>query len=178
MIISSWQNVALHFFTVDPNSGALYTPLRAGDFGVLNDGAGDVRFFQNTDGTSAGWVEIPGVPTFAYDTVMTTPRLVITDHPGGAAEADIGPLPARANGWKLVNAWVRANGNIAGTATVLDGTGGNAMTNPMVPGDANAIEVAAAIIQAQEDVAGGATPVWSSIAGTPAYQGYTMWVGL
>lgn len=176
---STWQAITMHTFDSDPNAGAGNAPVQAGDYGVLDDGAGDVQFFLNLDGTATGWY--PALIAGAFANGTPVPVYVLrTAVPAGVGSTVIGPMPARVNGWKLINAWTRTatGGVIGGTAQVFDAAGGNAMTNVLVPGDGDSLTMAAAIVAAEEDVAGGDSPVWTTIAGTPAFGGYTMWVGL
>ena len=116
------------------------------------------------------------VADYAVDTL--TPTFVVrTDHAGGNVE-DAFTLPARTGGWRLVDAFVRSRGGTAGNLTLLDATGGNAMTDAIVPGNADVVTRAGSLVQAQEDVATGAVPVWSGAGGPPATTCYSYWVGL
>ena len=116
------------------------------------------------------------VADYAVETL--TPTFILrSDHAGGNAE-DPFTLPPRTGGWRLVDAYIRSTGGTAGTMTLLDATGGNAMTNAMVPGNANVVTRATSLVTAQEDVASGATPVWSGASTPPATTCYSIWVGL
>ena len=182
MTLITRTNDALGFHTLlaDPLAGN-GTPGDAGDilFRI------DVRqVYMNTDGTPTGWVQFlftdnlpTAFPSWTTGAVVAPAFTVGVDHPGGAVEAGV-TLPARTNGWRLVDAYVRSRGGSAGTFTLLDATAGNAMTDAMVPGAANAITRAASLIQAEETVAGGGIPVWSGTAGTPATTCFALWVGL
>lgn len=206
MRIFPLRNFSLHAWTADPNAGVGNVG-RIGDFGVRYD-AGQVRLYQNIDGTATGWGQIapPGGGTWTLTSALTitgavitigegllaslstavadyavntpTPIFVVrTEHPGGNVESGF-TLPARTGGWKCIDAYTRSRGGTAGTLTLLDATGGNAMTDAIVPGNANVITRATSIVQAQEDVATGATPVWSGATNPPATDCYSTWVGL
>lgn len=100
-------------------------------------------------------------------------------HPGGAADASA-VLPARVGGWRITDARVRSEGATGGSLTVRTaaGGGGNAVTDAIVPGNADAITRAARLVQADEDFASGATVYVRGAGGTPASTVYLSLVGL
>ena len=213
-LVTTFQGYSLHVFTADPNAGA-GNPGRRGDYGARSD-AGQVRLYQNVDGTATGWRELPppgggtwtltnglviqgssfhfqgtiftigeglfsslatAVADYMPNNLVTT-FVIHTEHPGGVASPVVGPLSARTGGWRLYRAWTRSRGGTGGSLTLLDAAGGNAMTDAIVPGNANDIVNASQIIRAEQDVPSAASPVWSGALGTPAADCYTEWVGL
>ena len=117
-----------------------------------------------------------GVRDFA-ENILTPTFLVSTNHTtGNASEAFA--LPARTGGWRLVDAYIRSRGGAAGTAVLQDAAGGNAMTNLIAVGAANVRTQAGSLIQPQEDVPSAASPAWTGAGGPPAFDGYSLWVGL
>jgi hypothetical protein len=168
-VISQFTDFALRAGDVTPNGNE--TPTARGDL-YVRDGINSTALYINTTGTNTGWAEITGSIG-----VLHSMYIARTEHPGGNAEAAIN-LPPRTGGWRLVNAYIRSRGASAGNATLLDLTAGNAMTNAMVPGAANVVTNASSLIQAQEDVPSGNAPVWSGASNPPAFDGFSVWIGL
>ncbi len=196
-VLTGTLPAALSTLLIDNNA----TAWRIGSTGLLN-----ILTFDTTDGdeniilngasqhqiqtggllVTAGNVNIgtgllrslsTAVENFAVNVLAPT-FTIVTNHAGGNVEQNVGPMLARPNGWRLVRAYTRSTGGTAGTLTLLDATSGNAMTNAIVPGNANVVVNAAQIITAQETVASLATPVWAGATNPPATTCYTEWVGL
>ncbi len=100
-------------------------------------------------------------------------------HPGGNVDGNI-VLPARVGGWRMMDAYLRSGGATAGniTARTAAAGGGNAVTDAMVPGNANVITRAASLVAADEDFASGATVFFNGAGGPPATTVYATFVGL
>ena len=73
---------------------------------------------------------------------------------------------------------MRSTDSTGGNLTLKDAAAGNAMTDAIVPGNANVITRAAQIIVAEQVAASGSTPVWDGAASTPATTCYSVWIGL
>jgi hypothetical protein len=168
-VISQFTDFALRAGEVLPNGNE--TPTARGDL-YVRDGVNSTALYINTNGTNTGWAEITGSIG-----VLHSMYIVRTDHPGGNVEAAIN-LPARTGGWRLVNAYIRSTGSAAGNATLKDLTGGNAMTNAISVGAANVVTNAGSLIQAQEDVPSGNSPVWAGASTPPTFTGFSVWIGL
>lgn len=181
LITRTIEGWGIHVLLEDPNTanGGAGEPGDRGDVLVRTDVP---LIYQNVDGTPTNWrlgVDPTAFPDYTEDGTLKVPTFLVgVNHPGGAVEAAFSALPARTNGWRLVDAYLRSRGGSAGSLTLLDASGGNAMTDAMLPAALNGITRASEIIRAEEDVPGGAIPVWSGAAGTPPTTCYALFVGL
>lgn len=102
-------------------------------------------------------------------------------HPGGVADATTITLPARAGGWLVMDAFLRSKGATGGAITLrnLAAGAGAALTDAMVPGNANIITRATTIVEALEIPPGGSDLFFNSAAaGTPPTTCYVDVMGL
>lgn len=168
-VIAQFTHFALHSHTTTPVGNI--TPTAIGDLCINSTDAG-IWIASGT--TAASWT----VLTSTYGVNLLVPTFtVVTDHEGG--NADFGfTLPARTNGWRLIDAYVRSTDGTGGNLTLKDAAAGNAMTDAIVPGNANIITRAAQIIVGEQVAASASTPVWDGAAGTPATTCYSVWIGL
>jgi hypothetical protein len=142
----------------------------AGGFRVL---AGQVIFPVNSiQGPSAAFQAlVTGIPS-------PVSRIRV-DHPGGNVDSII-TLPQRPGGWQVQNVFLRSRGASAGTLTLRDTAAGAgaALTDAMVPGNADILTYATTIVQAQENRASSSQLFLNGAGGPPACTGYIEVVGL
>lgn len=178
---SDWQQVAAGDFVALSALTWSLIPATAAALVIKETGGSDMQTF-NTAANTVTFGEAMlanlhiGVRDYAEDILVPT-FIVRTDHAGGNTEETF-TLPARTGGWMLVDAFVRSAAGTGGNYTLKDAAGGNAMTNAIVPGNANVITRATSIIVAQETVGSGAVPEWDGAASSPASACYSIWVGL
>ena len=182
-VISQFTTFALHSHTTTPVGNI--TPVARGDVLIRTD---DGSIWVATTTVNTGWVEvaalgeglITGLSTSVADYAVNTlvPTFTIaTDHAGGDVNQAF-TLPTRTGGWRLIDAYLRSTAGTGGNLQLKDAAAGNAMTDAIVPGNANVITRAAQIITAQQVAASASTPVWDGAAGTPATTCYSVWMGL
>ena len=114
------------------------------------------------------------VPKSAYDVVAALRVSII--YPGGVNTTSIA-MPARTGGWRVVDAYLRSGGATGGTATVQNHTAA-AITNAMVPGNADIITRAASINNGNAVIAGGNNLSIVTILGTPSGEAFISIEGL
>jgi hypothetical protein len=205
LVNTGWQEVSATSFTAVGNITWLLNDNNAAALDIGSTGATNLLRFVTTNGTEqleyrggaaleiiTGGLEVDAgnvviaegllpnlavaVADYAVNTLVPT-FTIATDHGGGNADQAF-TLPARTGGWRLIDAYVRSTAGTGGNLTLKDAAGGNAMTDAIVPGNANVITRAAQIIVGEQVAASGSTPVWDGAASTPATTCYSVWMGL
>ena len=164
------KTVTFSIFTGPSNPNGITTPDQAGDIYIQMGTTGILGapgVFQATTAINTGWTRFSW-PDLTNGSLGVQYRLRI-EHPGGNVDATA-QLPPRPNGWRVVDATLRSRGGTAGNMTLRTaaGGGGTAVTNAMVPGNANLLTKATTIVQAVETFAGGSVLYANGASNPPA----------
>jgi hypothetical protein len=114
------------------------------------------------------------VPKSTYEVVAALRVSII--YPGGVNTTSIA-MPARTGGWRVVDAFIRSGGATGGTAIVQNHAAA-AITNAMVPGNADIITRCASINNGNAVIAGGNNLSIITSLGAPSGEAFISIEGL